>query len=488
VITDDEWPVARLIPVSSASGVEAQERRLASALLAVMSAVPEFGLTRLRPLGAPSGPIQTFIEVPFKLSDGRSLRPDGVVAVTRAGRTWTALFEAKVAANRLDPNQMNAYLDLARETDSDAVVTISNEYVSSSTEYPISIDKRRLKRTTLRHWSWTDVLTVATVQKEHRGVKDPDQAYILGELIRYLSDPRSGAVDFEGMGSGWTTVRDGARVGTLRRNDENVAAVAKRWDDLMRYVALSLTTSLGREVRQVLPPAERTATARRHALTDSLASHGVLEGELQVPDAAGTLVLRADLRTRQVIASTTVDAPRDATSRGRVSWLIRQLQTAPGDLTVEARIARTSSSLAEPLAIAREDPARLYPEQGRDIRSFDVSAASRMGEKRDNSRGSFAESVVSAAESFYEQVLQRLRAWKAQPPRLRKPPEVDETTEEVVAELVGVDQGSIGDLEQADEGITPDPATVREYVEEAAGAGPVSAVDAEGDAARRLLP
>jgi len=40
VITDEKWPVARLIPISSASGVEAQERRLASALLVVMAAVP----------------------------------------------------------------------------------------------------------------------------------------------------------------------------------------------------------------------------------------------------------------------------------------------------------------------------------------------------------------------------------------------------------------------------------------------------------------
>lgn len=55
VITDEKWPVARLIAISSASGVEAQERRLASALLAVMAAVPEFGNALLKPLGAPSG-------------------------------------------------------------------------------------------------------------------------------------------------------------------------------------------------------------------------------------------------------------------------------------------------------------------------------------------------------------------------------------------------------------------------------------------------
>jgi hypothetical protein len=35
MLTDEQWPVARLIPLSSASGIEAQERRVASALLAV---------------------------------------------------------------------------------------------------------------------------------------------------------------------------------------------------------------------------------------------------------------------------------------------------------------------------------------------------------------------------------------------------------------------------------------------------------------------
>jgi len=123
---------------------------------------------------------------------------------------------------------MNAYLDLARDVGFDAVVSISNQYVSSSTEYPIEVDKRKLRRTSLHHWSWIDLLTTATVQEEYRGIKDPDQAYILEELIRYLSDPRSGAVAFDGMGSDWTTVRDGARAQTLRKGDASVAAVAAK--------------------------------------------------------------------------------------------------------------------------------------------------------------------------------------------------------------------------------------------------------------------
>jgi hypothetical protein len=445
MITDDKWPVARLIPISSASGVEAQERRLASALLAVMAAVPEFGNALLKPLGAPSGKFETFIEVPFKL-EGKPLRPDGVIVVTRAGKSWSALLEAKIAAHPLEPDQINAYLDLARELDFQAVLSVSNQYVTSSTEYPIEIDRRKIRRTKLHHWSWIDLLTQATVQKEYRGISDPDQAYILGELIRYLADPRSGAVAFDGMGGGWTAVRDGAREQTLRKSDAAVIATVARWDDLVRYLALSLTTELGREVKHVLPASERTPNARRQGLTESLVSSGRLYGDLQIPNVAGLLSISTDLRSRQVVASTSIDAPKEGSSKSRVSWLLRQLQAAPENLKIEARIAYKSTSLVASLSAVRENAATLYPEGGREIRGFTLSTASNMGLKRDSSRGSFVESVVSAAEAFYGDVLQKLRAWKPAPPKLKKPAEKDVSPEAAVAELVGVEPDDIAEL------------------------------------------
>lgn len=234
-------------------------------------------------------------------------------------------------------------------------------------------------------------------------------------------------------------MREGARVQTLRKGEANVDAVAAKWDDLVRFVGLMLTTALGREVRQALPAAERAVTARRQALVDSLVGTGILYAELQIPDVAGTLKLSADLRSRQVIASTSIEAPREGTSKGRVSWLLRQLQGAPDELTVEVRIAGRSTSLASPLAAVRTEPSIVYPEKGRDIRAFVLSANSNMGTKRDSGRGSFADGVVSAAENFYEQVLQKLRPWKAAPPQLRKPQDAEEPVEEVVAELVGVE-------------------------------------------------
>jgi hypothetical protein len=80
MLRDEKWPIARLIPLTSASGIEAQERRATSALLAVLTAVEEFGRTLLKPVGAAAGKVEAFVEVPFKTEDG-TIRPDGIIWV-----------------------------------------------------------------------------------------------------------------------------------------------------------------------------------------------------------------------------------------------------------------------------------------------------------------------------------------------------------------------------------------------------------------------
>ena len=432
MLIDEKWPVARLIPISSASGVEAQERRAASALLAVIGAVPEFAHALLKPLGAPKGKTRTFIETPFKLGS-RSIRPDGIISVARGSKTWTAIIETKVGASVLEPEQMDLYLDLAKELQFDAVLSISNHYVTSSAEYPIDVDRRKLKRVALHHWSWIDVLTEAVVQKEHRGVSDPDQAYILNELIRYMSDPRSGVLTFEGMGPGWTKVRDGVREGILRKSDAEVAAVAARWDDLIRYVCLDLTKMLGRDVRQVLSKEEQTPVARQASLRERLATTGVLYAEIAVPDTSGTIRVTADLRAKQVSVETMLAAPREGRSKGRVSWLLRQLGDAPENLTVVARLGH-SQSLAATLSTIRQTPEAIYPEAPKEIRQFVLTLTRNMGVKKDATKGSFVDSVLALSQDFYSLVLQNLRQWKPAPPKARPatPKEETEAEETVV--------------------------------------------------------
>ena len=150
----------------------------------------------LGPLGAPAGNLETFIEVPFMLGDKRCY-PDGLIRVVRGTRTWTALVEVKTGKSELEPVQLENYLDVAREQGFDALITVSNEIPPMAGQHPTKLDKRKLRKVDLHHWSWTYLLSTAVMQKEHRGVSDPEQAWILGELIRYLEHPRSGPGRFQ---------------------------------------------------------------------------------------------------------------------------------------------------------------------------------------------------------------------------------------------------------------------------------------------------
>jgi hypothetical protein len=201
-MAEETWHAARLIPTSGINGAEEQERRATSALLSVFSAVREYGRAILGPLGAPAGQFEAYIEVPFDEGD-RKVYPDGLIRSRRGQRTWTALVEVKTGNNELKADQLETYLDIAKEQGFDAVITISNQIPPAPGQHPTTVDRRKLRRVALHHLPWVQVLSAAVLQKEHRGVADPDQAWILGELIRYLEHPRSGAMAFEDMGAAW---------------------------------------------------------------------------------------------------------------------------------------------------------------------------------------------------------------------------------------------------------------------------------------------
>jgi hypothetical protein len=451
VLRDERWPVARLIPLTSDTGVEAKERNAASALLAVLSHVDEFGRSLLKPLGAPAGRIEAFVETQIKAENGKMIRPDGLIAVTRGGKTWWALVECKIGAQPLTIEQMEMYLDLARFIGIDAVLSISNQFTSRSSDYPIFIDRKKLKKVALHHWSWVRVLTEAEVQKQFRGVNDPDQAYLLDELIRYLSDPRSGVVQLNDMGPSWIRVKDGARNRTLRKTDEDVGTVANRWDELVRFLTLQMTKDLGRDVRELQRRTENTAAARHQALRTSLADSGELYAELNIPDTAGPLEIVADLSERQIRISTELAAPKEGQSRGRISWLLRQLQKAPPDLTVEARVSRLSTTLMATLSELREDPSALLPDRTREIRGFRLTLTRDLGINRAGGRGSFIESVLMTVKSYYGDVLQKLTAWKPRAPKLRTHPIEEEIVEVPPAIAEGLEEAAELEVELASE-------------------------------------
>ena len=135
-----EWERARLFPVSGIGGADEQERRASSALLAVVQSVREFGRAITAPMGAPTGRLSAYIEVPFSDGDTK-LRPDGLLQVVSGQRTWTALVEVKTGRHDLIPGQIEAYLDVARKHKFDALLTISNQVVATPGVHPVPLPR-----------------------------------------------------------------------------------------------------------------------------------------------------------------------------------------------------------------------------------------------------------------------------------------------------------------------------------------------------------
>lgn len=434
-MAEESWHEARLIPTSGINGAEEQERRATSALLAVMSAVTEFGRVLTKPFGAPAGRLQTYVEVPFVVGD-RKLFPDGLIRVSRGQKSWTALVEVKTGDNVLVAEQIENYLDIAREEGFDAVITISNEIPPIAGQHPTAVDKRKLRKVALHHLSWTKVLSEAVMQKEFRGVADPDQAWILGELIRYLEHKKSGAMEFTDMGESWVAIRDAVKAGTLRVSDKGVKEVAARFDALLRFACLNLGRQLGTEVTPVLSRKELADPASRtQTLVTELAREGELAGAIRIPATVGDVVVATDLRAGTVTCHVDIDAPREGRPTTRVNWLVRQLKAAPATARIEAHAAHERGpGAAELLGKVRENPGLLVVDPGKDLRSFRVALTAPMGAKRGRGRGCFIDSVLSALDTFYADVVQNLKAWAAAPPRLRA--EVDTEQPAVAPALV----------------------------------------------------
>lgn len=426
-----------MIPTSGINGAEEQERRATSALLAVMNAVREFGRALTKPLEAPAGHIETFIEVPFVLGD-RKVIPDGLIRVSRGKRSWTTLVEVKTGSNELAAEQLESYLDVAREQGFDAVLTISNEIPAIAGQHPTKVDRRKVKKVALHHLSWSKVLTEAVMQREFRGVADPDQAWILGELIRYLEHPRSGALEFDDMGETWVATRNAVTAGTLRASDKGVGAVANRFDALLRFASLQLGRRLGIEVTPVLSRKELAdPSLRAQNLVAALVAEGTLAGGVRIPDTVGELVVIADVRAGRVTCHVDIGAPREGRATTRVNWLVRQLKNAPEDLRIEAFAAHARGpGAAELLRVVREDPAALVADPAKELKTFRVALSVPLGSKRGRGRGSFIDSVLDAVDVFYGEVVQRLKAWSATPPRLRPGLERDEQGSGVPTALV----------------------------------------------------
>ena len=170
---------ARLIPSVADTS---RECRITSILLATMMSVEEFGKGILGSLGmrvSKTSKIQCFTEVVFKGDGSSKIRPDGLIIVRTGNKSWSAIVESKIGKAELNKEQVEAYLDIAKQNNIDAVITISNISVADPSHHPLQFGKVKTRNVGLYHWSWMHLITEAIMWTKHYGVSDSDQGYIL---------------------------------------------------------------------------------------------------------------------------------------------------------------------------------------------------------------------------------------------------------------------------------------------------------------------
>ena len=411
---------ARLIPATDIKGSHDQERRATSAFLAVLQGVPELTKAILKEFGVPAGEIQTFIEPEFKL-DTVKVRPDGFIQITRGSKTFRIIVEVKTGKNDLELSQLNDYLEIAKIEGLDMLLTISNQVLDATGIHPTKgIDARKLRSTSLVHLSWMRIISECIILSEHTGVNDADRSWILKELIRFLQSDASGASEFNDMGTNWVSIREGVRSGTIRKPDENVVDVVTKFQNLVRYCALTLAARSGVEAQEVVPKAAR-ADGRKFLLAEAgeLLSKKSIKGALKIPGAASDLEILSDIGTGMTHTGFDLAAPGDGKNKSKLNWLLKQCKSVPGDalLSIGYKHSRTMEVPVK-LAQLKSGDLEMPMDNSKEIATFRISVVRASGDKRGRGKGAFIDSVLSQVELTYTDLLQPIKPWVSSAPKL----------------------------------------------------------------------
>lgn len=441
---------ARLIPVGADTSKEA---RAVSIMLATLTSVPPFAKTMLQHVGQRIGVrarLECFTEVVFNGGDNK-IRPDGLIVVDGGrGRQWHCLVEAKIGRAEIDADQLTKYLNLARNNNVPALLTVSNQFVATPQHSPVRLPKNATKGVDTFHWSWMSIVTEAMLLLNEHDFERPEQRFILNEMVRYFSHRSVAVTTFDRMNPEWkelnTKVQSGAR---LAKSAPEVEDSVAAWHQETRDLCLLLSRKLSHTVRLRLSRAHRDdPAARMRDDCESLVATHRLSCAFDIPDAAAPLVVVADLQRRCIAISMTLSAPRDKQrASSRINWLLRQLaKTEPDGIHVRAywpgRAPTTQASLAD----LRVD-ASVLESENRSLAptSFEVLLVRDIAGRFSGSR-TFIEQLEEAVPAFYERVGERLRPYVTPPPKLqRQQPEsadsaaetddhlADETIRQVIA-------------------------------------------------------
>jgi hypothetical protein len=339
----------------------------------------------------------------------------------RGPARWPTV-EAKVGNSDLELSQVENYLDLARENEIDALITISNQFAAVPAVHPLQLSASARRKIELYHWSWMHVLTEASLLLANDEVADRDQRFVLNEMVRFLTHQSAGVKGFDQMPAAWTELVSAVQAGAAPSSNSAAAReTVGAWHQVVRDLSLTMSRQLGVEVSPRIPREHlRDLDARAKADATRLADERCLCATLIIPDAAGPIEISADVRARSLSVSMWLRAPDERKgTKARLNWLLRQLaQTPVDDWHVRLYWPGRSGHTQKPLAAIKENVDQAADErEGQVVSSFEVLLVRDIG-ARFAQRKNFIAELEATVPQFYDQAGQHLRAWQPIAPKL----------------------------------------------------------------------
>ena len=306
-----------------------------------------------------------------------------------------------------------------------AVITISNQFAIAPSHHPIKATKQKLKSVELFHFSWLALKSIAVIITENKKIEDPEQAYILSEIVRYLDHDSSGVTALTKMSNEWkdvcTSVQEQA---VLSRTSSSVEQSVISWHQLVRHLALELSMKIGQPV---------TLSLSKSRLQDSeinfgedcsqLVSKNSLEVDFDVPNAAAKIHFHADFLRRTINFSMKMEAPKDKTrATASINWLTRQLRDKEelSNITIRAYWPKRTPMTSAPLLSVLETPDLLLPAGMSDLPShIEVARVVDLMVKFKGVR-TFVEECSKHFPQFYHDAGQHLSKWVAKAPQVKE--------------------------------------------------------------------
>ncbi len=409
---------SRLIPLLKTG----DEGALTSIFLSAVRLIKEYRDSIFKELKlSRGGKPHYFTEVVFKDIDETS-RIDGLIIIVSKGVIKEAvIFEMKNKNKSVDKLQVERYISLSKKIGINTMVTVSNEFVSNSSQSPVKA--KAPKNFSLFHFSWTYLMTKGQLLlfKNDANIKDEDQVEIMREVLYYLDSPSSGVSGYHVMKPGWKETVDkiNNRI-PLKVSDSCLEEAVESWHEEEKDMGLLLSRKLGIYVKSTSRSKDSVKDDIRKIINDQ-----ELIGNLSVKNSVSDIKIRIDFEVRTVSMMVKVSPPLDKGTKARITWIAKQLETAKKknekafdliakDLLIEVNVKHAREHIRVPLAgfdLLHEEI------NSRDILAFNIVYMNKLGASFGSNK-KFITLIEKMILDYYAGIVQYLTNWNRPAPKL----------------------------------------------------------------------